>query len=109
MANFTDFDLEVENNKEAAPEHFNGTVATAGVPVTITPTNGNPISSAIIINQNKGPNANDINDLLYVNFTAGSTYTTIQRGGNLVISGSFTSIKIDTNVNGTKYEVIVVS
>jgi len=109
MAEFADFDIEIDNDKDATPEHFNGTITTAGVPVTITPTNAKPITNAIIINQNKGPNANSADDLIYVNLTAGSTYTTVQRGATLTVSGSFTSLKLDTNNNGTKYEIIVVS
>jgi len=110
MATFKDFDLETQNKFDADPEHFNGSVTTAGVPVTITPTNTRDIQSATVLNPRRGPNANSINDVLLVSFDGGTTYVSLGRGDSIKINANITSgVKIDANNNGTNYEVIVVS
>lgn len=87
--------------------HFNGSVTTAGSPVTISAPNSEKISSAIIDNPDKGTNANDKADLLLVSFDGGTTFKTVKRGTSLSVTASFTDIRIDSNNNGTNYEVII--
>lgn len=103
---FNDFNVEVDDNANNNPEHFNGSVATAGVPVTITLTSGKDISNILIINPSKGPNENSNNDLLYLNIDGGSFYITLARGDSIAVPVNKASIKIDTNINGTNYELI---
>ena len=108
MAEFNNFDLEIEDLKDAVVEHKNGSVTTAGTPVTITATGSKKILSALIINQAVGPQANSLGDLLYVSFDGGSNYTTISRRGNIAIQGAYDDIRVDSNNNGVKYEIILV-
>lgn len=103
---FKDFNVEVDDNLNNSPEHFNGSVTTAGSPVTITLTSTNEISNLIIVNPSKGPNSNGVNDLLYLNIDGGSTYITIARGESLALPVNKASIKVDANNNGTNYEII---
>ena len=107
MSEFDDFDVEIQDERDSDPEHFNSNVAVAGVPNSITPTSAKPIQLAYIKNPNKGVNANDPNDVLYINIDGTVNYTTISRGEYIYIPGVFTTLKIDTNNDGTKYEVIV--
>ena len=103
---FDDFDIEIQDQRGNTPEQINGSVTTAGVPVTITPSSGK-ITSIEVVNPNKGPNANSSADLLYVSFD-GTTYATINRGGYKALEGVYLdSIKIDSNNNGVKYEIIL--
>lgn len=103
---FRDFNLEVDDNLNNQPEHFNGSVATAGSPVTITLTSGNDISNIFLINPSAGPNANGVNDLLYLNIDGGATYITLARGDSVSLPVNRVNIKIDTNINATNYELI---
>lgn len=108
MAEFNDFDIEIENDKESSSEHYNGSVATAGSPVTLTHTSGN-IKGFIVNNPTKGTNANGINDVLYISTDSGTTYLTIERGANLSISLiNIVDLRIDSNNNGVNYEVILI-
>ena len=110
MSTFDDFDLEVQNKFDAEPEHFNGSVATAGSPVTITPTNGRDTQTATVLNPRRGPNANSISDVLLVSFDGGTTYISLGRGDSIKINANITAgVKIDANNDGTNYEVVVVS
>ena len=102
-----DFDVEVQDEKQSNPEHINGNVATAGSSQTITPSSGNKIQLAYIKNPNKGPNANGFQDVLLVSIDGSTNYTVISRGEYTFFPGVFDSIKIDTNNDGTKYEIII--
>ena len=104
---FDDFDLETQDIKDTDPEQFVAAVVTAGSPVTITPTNTRPITKAIVINPSKGPNANGVNDVLLVSIDGTTNYITIARGESISYPGVFPNISIDTNNNGTNYEVVV--
>lgn len=104
---FNDFDLEIQDKKGNISQQFNGSVATAGVPVTITPASGR-ITSFLVDNPDKGTNANDKNDLLLVSLDSGVTYKTVKRGTSLSASSVYLiDIRIDTNSNGTNYEIII--
>ena len=50
---------------------------------------------------------NNINDALYFSIDGGTTYVTLMAGENIFVPGVFTSIKLDTNTNGTYYQIIV--
>lgn len=106
MADFDNFDVEIQDEKGVNPEHFNGSVATAGTPVTITPSSGK-ITSIIVYNPRKGPNANGVNDVLLVNIDGTTTEISIPRGESLEVDTYIDDFTIDTNVNGTNYEVII--
>jgi len=108
MGNFNDFDVEIQDIKDSTSEQFSGSVTTAGSSITITPSSAKPIQLVLIQNPNKGPNANsNQNAVLLVNTDGGSYKFTIARGTGFYIPGIFTSFTIDTNINGTKYEVIL--
>lgn len=102
-----DFDVEIQDEKQSAPEHFNGDVATAGTPVVITPTSGNIVQLVLVKNPNKGPNKNNPNDVLLVSIDGGTTYVSISRGEYSYFPGVFTDLKIDATANGAKYETVV--
>lgn len=107
MADFNDFDIEIENSKDSDPESFVSSVVTAGIPNTITPTNARPIRWASIYNPRSGPNANAISDVILYSLDGGSTYHSLPRGEWVGVPGVFTDLTIDTNNNGTNYEIIV--
>tara|TARA_R100000951_G_scaffold19275_1_gene16086 strand:- start:3557 stop:3877 length:321 start_codon:yes stop_codon:yes gene_type:complete len=102
-----DFDVEIQDEKQSNPEHFNGVVTTAGSPVTITPTSGENVQLVLVKNPNKGPNKNNPNDVLLVSIDGGTTYVSLSRGEYAYFPGIFTSVKIDSTANGAKYESIV--
>lgn len=106
MANFNDFDVEIQDEKDSKPEHINGSVPTAGTPITVTAGNSLPIQQALIVCPGKGPNANTGGSYLLVS-SDGTTYTTVPRGGSLRIDGVFDNLKIDASINGVKYELIL--
>ena len=107
MAGFDDFDVEIQDNCDSDPEHFDGNVAVAGTPVTITPTNTKQIQRAIIISPKRGPLANGFNDVLKINIDGTTKFIHISRGESLELPGVFTSLKIDALTNGVNYEIIV--
>jgi len=109
MANFNDFDVEVQNIKDTTPESFSGSVSTAGSPVTITPTSSKSIQYAFIeANSTRDPNnSNSINDALLYSIDGGSNYHTWMSGESISIQGLFDNLKLDTNNNGTYYQVIL--
>jgi len=109
MSEFDDFDVEVQDERDSDPEHFNGDVTTAGSPETVTPTSGKAVQLAFIqCNSTRDPvNDNNINDALYFSIDGGTTYVTLMAGENIFVPGVFTSIKLDTNTNGTYYQIIV--
>jgi len=107
MADFGDFDLEIQDERQSDPEQFEGSVITAGSPVTITPTNGNTIQKAIVISPKRGPSANGFNDVLKINIDGSTKFIHIARGESLELPGVFASLKIDSLTNGVNYEIIV--
>jgi hypothetical protein len=108
VANFSDFDVEIQDIKDSTPEQFNGTVATAGTPVTITPTSAKPIQLILIQNPRKGPNANSSsNKVLLVKVDGGALKYSVARGSQIYIPGVYNSFTIDANLNGTNYELIL--
>ena len=114
MGQFDDFDLEIQDDKERGTEHYNGTVTTAGVPVTVSTINNNTIQYTYVYNPTRGPNANSPGDMLYISWDGGTTYTTLPRGSSIMWPGkgsgsSGESITIDSNVDGVKYEVMLVA
>lgn len=107
MANFTDFDIEVQDEKGNIPEQFNGSVTTSGSPVTITPSSGK-IVAAEVFNPNRGTNANGFDDNLLVSFDGGSTFRTVPRGGTIAIESVYLDdFQVDANNDGTNYEIIL--
>jgi hypothetical protein len=88
-------------------EHQNGSVTTAGTPVTITPASGN-IRAIIVQNPSEGANANVVGEALLISQDGGTTYFSIPFGGFYTVSETnLASVKIDTNVNGTNYEILL--
>lgn len=113
MADFRDFDVEIQDESGRNTEHYNGAITTAGSPVTIATSSGNSIKYAYIYNPAKGLNANDPGDLIYISWDGGSHYTVIPRGGYIMWPGKGSGsnnhqITLDTNENGTKYEVMLI-
>lgn len=109
MANFTDFDVEITDLKNSTPEHFNGSVATAGSPVTITPSTGNVIMYFFIdvpsVRDPVAPNA--LTDAIMYSLDAGTTYQYLMSGESVFLPGNIASLRINTNANGTTYRIIV--
>jgi hypothetical protein len=109
MANFTDFDVEIADNKDSSPEHKNGSVTTAGTPVTVSRTDAKNSQLVFINNPSKGVNANAINAVLYVSIDGGVTYVSLARGESqhfpgVIVNGN---LKINASANGVKYEAIL--
>ena len=92
---------------EMTPYHVNGVVATAGVPVTLTAPSSNKIQQIFVQNPSRGVNANGTNDVLYINIDGTSTYIALARGESVALTGDTASIKIDSSINGVKYEAIL--
>lgn len=102
---------EIQNNLERATEHFNGTVAAAGTPIEIETASARSLQLTIIQNPEKGANANQLNDILYVSFD-GTNYLSLSRGTGIVWPGQGygtdkNKLKIDASRDGVKYEVMV--
>jgi hypothetical protein len=96
-------------DESLTPEHFNGSVATAGSPIIITPTSANPIKNVFIqCNNTRDPiNPNALNDAIEFSLDGGTTYTVLMSGESIFLPGVMNSLKLDTNVNGTFYQVIL--
>ena len=109
MADFADGDIEIQDVKNSDPEHFNSSVATAGVSVTITPTSTDVIQWAYInVPSKRHPvTPNNINDALYISLDGGTNYTVLMSGESLFLPGITDSIEIDSNEDGVNYEIIV--
>ena len=91
------------------PEPFVGSVAVSGAPVTIAPTSGKTIQNIFIeCNSTIDPdNPNSTNDALQYSIDGGTVYFTLMAGSNILLPGTFANLKLDTNVDGTSYQVIV--
>jgi hypothetical protein len=107
MAEFSNFDVEVQDETGAAPEPFNGTLGTAGTVSTITPVSGRNVQKALIVNPKAGVNANSINDVLYFSIDSGVTYMALSRGETATIPGLYATIKLKGSANSVKYELIL--
>jgi hypothetical protein len=103
---FKDFDVEIQDEVGVIPEHFNGSVAIAGTPVTITPSSGK-ITTIKVYNPRKGTNANGLNDVLLVSYDGGTTYISVPRGEVEELNTYLDNFKIDANNNGVNYEVVI--
>ncbi len=106
---FDDFDIEIQDNKQATPEQFDGNVPTAGTPITITPTSGDKIQLAFI--HVPGPrdpdNPNALGDAIKFSLDGGTKYTTLLANESIFMPGIFDNLKLDTNEDNTYYQVIV--
>ena len=91
------------------PEPFVGSVATTGTPVTIAPTSGKTIQNIFIeCNSTIDPdNPNSASDALKYSIDGGSVYFTLMAGSSVLLPGTFANLKLDTNADGTFYQVIV--
>lgn len=89
------------------PNHQNGSVTTAGVPVSITAPSSNVIQQFYIQNPSKGPNSNGPNDYLRVSIDNTTNYITLNRGESMSFQGDTSTVKVDASSNGVKYEAIV--
>ena len=96
-----------KRNRKVIPEHKNGNVATAGTPATIVATNNEHIGKALVSNPDAGPNKNNINDVLLVSMDNGANFMALSRGDAFMFPGIFANIKIDSNTDGVKYEIIL--
>ena len=109
MSTFSDFDLEVQDLKDSEPEHFNGSITTAGSPVTITPTSGRNVQFFFLsvpgVRDPDNPNA--ISDAIKFSLDAGTTYDNIMSGESIFLPANITDIRLDSNANGTTYRIIV--
>lgn len=104
---FRDFDVEIEDVKGNTSQQFNGSVTTAGSPVTITPATGR-ITAFLVDNPDKGSNANDRNDLLLVSLDGGTTFKTVKRGTSFSGGPVFLEdLRIDSNEDNTNYEIVI--
>ena len=100
---------ELSDDAESTPKNVNGVVAIAGTPATLSSPDGSVVQLVLIKNPNKGPNANAANVVLLLNIDGSLTpqYISLNRGEVYYIPGVFTSVKIDSTVNGGKYEAII--
>jgi hypothetical protein len=107
MTGFNDFDIEISDDKDSTPENFTGSVTTAGVPVTIAPTSTKPIQMAFVnVPSVRHDTPNAITDSIKVSLD-GVTYVTLMSGESQYFPGVFSSIKLDSNADGTTYELIL--
>lgn len=106
---FKNFDVEVQNLDDSTPEQFNGNVATVGSVVTLVPTSAKPIQFAYIeVNGRRDPdNPNAINDAIKYSIDGGTNFNTLMAGESVSLSGIFTDLRLDTNEDGTNYQVIL--
>ena len=100
---------EYGNFLDAGPEQINGNVAVAGVPNTVAPTSGKHIQTAFIAcNSVVDPwNPNAIGDAIRFSLDDGTTWTTLMAGESQHIPGIYNNVQVDTNINGTLYQVIL--
>lgn len=97
---------------DCIPEHFNGDLGTAGAITTLTPSSGNPIIFALVVNPGKGGDANGFADVIHVSIDGtdpNTKRTTINKNGKGRYSGDFTELKMTSETNGTNYQVILYS
>lgn len=104
MADFNDFDIEIQNEKDSDSESFVATVTTAGSPVTITPTNLKTITCAYIHVPDAGPNVgtNTIGDYILYSTDGGSVFHQLKVNEWIGLPGNFSDIRIDASKDGMK-------
>ncbi len=91
----------------ATQKHVNGTVVTAGTPVTVTPPSGN-IKAFILQNPPVGPNLNSSTKVLLVSFDGGANYFTVPNGAIYVAEEiDEANITIDATKDNTNFEIIL--
>jgi hypothetical protein len=96
----------VDTAPDFEPTHFESAVATAGTPDTIT-IPGKKIQLVFVFNPNKGPSKNQTQDVLFITIDGSPQKTTVPRGASRYFPGTFDTLEVDTNNDGTNYEVIV--
>jgi hypothetical protein len=106
MADFNDFSIETQDEKGVIPENINGTVVTAGTPVTISPSSGK-ITSLTVYNPRRGPNSNNNNDVLLISVDSSGTKISLPRGEDFSLDTYIDSFEIDANNNNTNFEVVI--
>jgi len=109
MVEFNDFDLEIQDEKQSEPEHFNGSITTAGSPVSLQLTSGKAIQWFFLSvpSVRDQSSSNGIHDAIKFNIDGTSTYVTIMSGESIFVPGLTQTLKLDTNDDGTDYEVIL--
>ena len=107
MSGFDDFDVEIENSKESDPYTEIVTIATAGTPVTVTPSNGRVIRAFSLFPPKIGPNSgtNTFNRYILYSTDGGTTYKTLPVNEWVYEPGNITDIRIDASNDGMKCEV----
>jgi hypothetical protein len=105
---FDDFDVEISDDVQSEPEHFNGTIATTADTTQITPSSGRSIQNVRI----EIPGILDPDDpqqpTLSIKFSVdGTNYAYIRAGEVEYFGGVFTTLYLKTSSNGGKYRVIV--
>lgn len=105
---FKDFNVEVDDLACSSPEHFNGSVATAGTPVSITSTCGRPMQNFYLevpsVLDPDSPNA--ITDFIKYSLD-GTNYISLRSGESIFLPANANTIYLDTNANGTTYKLII--
>ena len=109
MAEFQDFDIEVQDERGSEVESDVVTVTTAGVPQTFTPASTRIIQKAFINVPRVGPNSgtNSISRYILYSVDGGTTYHTLMVNESIAIPGNFTDLRIDSSHNGMKAEIEV--
>ena len=99
-----DFDVEVQNERGSEADSQVATITTAGVVVTITPANGNPIACASIHVPDAGPNAgtNSIGDYILYSTDGGTVFHQLKVNEFVGLPGNFTDIRLDASKDGMK-------
>ena len=111
MADFEDFDIEIENSKESNPYTEIVTVATAGSAETVSAPGGLPIRAFTLFPPRLGPNVgtNTIGEYILYSTDGGTTYKTLSVNEWICEPGMIAdgNLKIDASINGMKIEVEV--
>ena len=107
MGDYGDFDVEVENSKESDPYTEVVTITTAGVPQTVTPSNGNVIRAFTLYPPKIGPNSgtNTFNRYILYSTDAGTTFKTLPVNEWICEPGNMIDLRIDSSHDGMKAEV----
>ena len=107
MAEFVDFDVEIQNERDSDAESSVVTVTTAGTPVTITPATGRPVSCASIHVPDVGPNVgtNTIQDYILYSTDGGTVFHVLKVNEFVGLPGNFADLRIDASKNGMKATV----
>lgn len=112
MANFNDFDTEIQDDKQRNTEHFNGNLGTAGATSQITA--ASILQYSYIYNPPFGPYANNPNEILYISFDGGTNFISLGRGQYIMWPGkgsgsSSNIITLKGSDDNMGYEVMTIS